>query len=105
MLDVTEARSFDERLLREKALLQTALDHMDQGLLVVERDMSVPVLSKRAAEILCLPAAFAENPPSFPEILTYQVESGAISEELMHSGINRFILDLSRMVWHRHAVQ
>jgi diguanylate cyclase (GGDEF)-like protein/PAS domain S-box-containing protein len=94
MLDVTEARSFDERLLREKALLQTALDHMDQGLLVVERDMSVPVLSKRAAEILCLPAAFAENPPRFPEILTYQVDSGAISVELMNSGINRFILDL-----------
>jgi diguanylate cyclase (GGDEF)-like protein/PAS domain S-box-containing protein len=93
MLDVTEVRSFDERLEREKTLLQTTLDHMDQGLLVVEPDMSVPVLSKRATEILCLPAAFAENPPSFPEILAYQCESGAISRELMQSGINSFILN------------
>jgi diguanylate cyclase (GGDEF)-like protein/PAS domain S-box-containing protein len=94
MLDVTEARSFDERLAREKALLQTTLDHMDQGLIVVEPDMSVPVLSKRATEILCLPPAFAEHPPSFPEILAYQCESGAISPEVMNSSINTFILNL-----------
>jgi diguanylate cyclase (GGDEF)-like protein/PAS domain S-box-containing protein len=94
MLDVTEARAFDERLERERDLLQTTLDHMDQGLIVVEPDMSVPVLSRRVTEMLHLPEAFAEAPPSFPEILNYQYESGTITLEVLNSSINSFILEL-----------
>jgi diguanylate cyclase (GGDEF)-like protein/PAS domain S-box-containing protein len=94
MLDVTEARAFDERLERERDLLQTTLDHMDQGLIVVEPDMSVPVLSRRVTEMLHLPEAFIEAPPSFPEILNYQYESGTITLEVLNSSINAFILEL-----------
>ncbi len=92
LMDVTEARSFDERLQREKDLLQTTLNHMDQGLMVVEPDMSIPVLSIRTTELLSLPREFAETTPSFPELLDYQYESGAISKETRDSGINTFIL-------------
>jgi len=94
MLDVTEARAFDERLERERDLLQTTLDHMDQGLIVVEPDMSVPVLNHRVTEMLHLPEAFIEAPPSFPEILAYQYESGTIPLEALNSNINAFILEL-----------
>jgi PAS domain-containing protein len=93
VMDVTEARSFDERLQREKDLLQTTLNHMDQGLMVVEPDMTVPVLSIRTTELLCLPREFAETTPTFPELLDYQYESGAISKETRDSGINNFILN------------
>jgi diguanylate cyclase (GGDEF)-like protein/PAS domain S-box-containing protein len=92
IMDVTEARSLDERLQREKDLLQTTLDHMDQGLFVVEPDMSVPVLSRRVTELLALPAEFAETKPSFPELLDYQYETGSISRELRDSSINQYIL-------------
>ena len=93
MLDVTEARAFDARLQREKDLLQATLDHMDQGLVVVDSDLSIPVLSRRVVELLNLPPEFAETPPSLPEILAYQYESGAISRETMTSSINSFILN------------
>ena len=93
VLDVTEARAFDGRLQRERDLLQTTLDHMDQGLIVVEPDLKVPVLNKRVTEILNLPPEFAEVPPSFVEVLNFQYESGAISLETMNSSINSFILN------------
>jgi diguanylate cyclase (GGDEF)-like protein/PAS domain S-box-containing protein len=93
LLDVTEARSFDERLQREKDLLQATLDHMDQGLIVVEPDLSIPVLSKRVTELLCLPEEFARTHPSFVEVLNYQYESGAITLDTVTSSINSFILN------------
>jgi diguanylate cyclase (GGDEF)-like protein/PAS domain S-box-containing protein len=93
LMDVTEARSFDERLQREKDLLQTTLNNMDQGLMVVEPDMTIPVLSLRTTELLCLPREFAETTPSFPELLDFQFESGAIDRETRDSGINTFILN------------
>jgi diguanylate cyclase (GGDEF)-like protein/PAS domain S-box-containing protein len=82
------------RLERERALLQTVIDRMDQGVLVVEPDMSVPVLSRRVIELLALPEDFIERRPSFPEILAYQYESGTISLETLNSGINTYILNL-----------
>jgi diguanylate cyclase (GGDEF)-like protein/PAS domain S-box-containing protein len=83
-----------ERLERERDLLRTALDHMDQGLLVVARDMSVPVLSRRVAELLHLPADFVALRPSFPEILNHQFVTGTISFETLTSSINGYILNL-----------
>lgn len=69
-----------------------AIDFMDQGVLVVAPDLSVPVLNLRATELLDLPPEFAVDHPSFPEILAYQVESGAITAAYMNSSINGFIL-------------
>ncbi len=73
-------------------LLRTTLDHMDQGILVVDGDLNVPILSQRAAELIDLPAAFASSPPSFRDVLAYQVKVGAISQEYMESSINTFII-------------
>lgn len=69
-----------------------AIDFMDQGLLVVAPDLSVPVLNFRAIELLDLPAEFATDRPSFPDILAYQVETGAITSAYRDSSINGFIL-------------
>lgn len=78
-------------------LLKTTLDHMDQGILVVDGNLDVPILSKRATQLIDLPAAFAANPPPFRDILAHQVKVGAISREYMESSINRYILDKSQM--------
>ncbi|CAN5596237.1 PAS-domain containing protein [soil metagenome] len=93
MMDVTDARSLDERLARETALLQTTLDHMDQGLIVVESDLSIPVLSRRTAELLCLPPEFIETKPSFIELLDYQYESGSINKKVRESSENTYIIN------------
>ncbi len=75
------------------ALLRTTLDHMDQGILVVDGNLDVPILSPRAAELIDLPAAFAANPPSFRDILAHQVKVGAITQDYMESSINAVIID------------
>jgi diguanylate cyclase (GGDEF)-like protein/PAS domain S-box-containing protein len=92
LIDVTDARAFDERLEREREFLRTTLDHMDQGLIVVEPDLSVPVLSRRVAELLDLPEAFVETHPTFPEILNFQLESGRISRDAMNAAVQSMIM-------------
>jgi len=94
IVDVTGAWAFDERLEAERTLLRAVLDNMDQGLMVVAPDMSVPVLNRRCAELLDLPDAFLEARPSFPEIVRYQYDTGAISLEMMESGVNAHVLHL-----------
>ena len=76
----------------EREILAQSLDHMDQGIMVVRADMSVPVLSRRALELTGLPQRFAADPPSFEALLDYQVEMGEITTETRDSGINAFIL-------------
>ena len=75
-----------------RALLDTVVNSMDQGVLVVNADLTVPFLSARTAELIDLPAEFAKNPPSFRDILQYQVDTNAITERYMVSTINDLIL-------------
>lgn len=78
--------------------LITAFNSMDQGLIVVRVDLSVPILNVRAAKLLDFPRSFVETRPNFREILSYQVESGAISQAYMDSSINDFILRGDQLV-------
>jgi hypothetical protein len=72
--------------------LNIAFNSMDQGLIVVRADLTVPILNVRATELADCPRGFADTRPNFREILAYQVESGAISQAYMDSSINDFIL-------------
>lgn len=72
--------------------LNIAFNSMDQGLIVVRADLTVPILNVRATELADCPRGFADTRPNFREILAYQVESGAISQAYMASSINDFIL-------------
>ena len=94
MLDVTEARAFDERLQREKDLLQATLDHMDQGLIVVEPRPERPG-AQPARDRDPEPARRSSPRPrrASARSCDYQYESGAISRETMTSSINSFILN------------
>lgn len=74
------------------SLLNNVVHHMDQGIMVVRPDLTVPILNVRAAKLIDLPLSFADNPPTFPELLAYQVEVGAITSTYMKSTINDFIL-------------
>ena len=75
------------------SLLDIVIHSMDQGLLVVNADLTVPILNVRATELIDLPQHWADDPPSFREILAYQVKVGAITSAYMLSSINDFILD------------
>ena len=79
------------RVRAERDILVQTLDRMDQGIIVVRADMSIPFLSLRATELIGLPAAFAANPPDFPDLLNHQLATGQITEAFRDRRINAAI--------------
>jgi signal transduction histidine kinase/DNA-binding NarL/FixJ family response regulator/HPt (histidine-containing phosphotransfer) domain-containing protein len=55
------------------ALLESVLDHMDQGLMMIDAAGNVPVYNSRVLEILGLPAEFMATKPTFREIVEHQL--------------------------------
>jgi signal transduction histidine kinase len=66
----------ERRLAEKSALLEATLEHMDQGLLVVAPDQTVPVCNRRAVELLDLPPALMASRPRWMEVLEHQFRSG-----------------------------
>jgi NO-binding membrane sensor protein with MHYT domain len=63
------------RELDEKAaLLQATLDNMDQGILMVDADGTVPVCNQRAMGLLDLPPDLMGSRPAFEAVRQYQLE-------------------------------
>ncbi len=59
-----------EHLIAEKSrVLQVTLDHMDQGLLMIAADRTVPVCNRQAVALLDLRPALIESCPSFDDVL------------------------------------
>jgi diguanylate cyclase (GGDEF)-like protein len=61
-----------QRLAEKTAALQTTLDHMDQGLMMVTADRLVAVCNLRAMEMLDLPPELFEKPMRFDDLIAYQ---------------------------------
>lgn len=73
-LQLAERRAREsEALLKQKSLLlETTLDRMEQGLMMVNADRVVEVCNRRAMELLELPRALMESRPTFNEVLAWQ---------------------------------
>jgi diguanylate cyclase (GGDEF)-like protein len=52
--------------------LETTLDNMDQGLMVIAKDRTVPICNRRAVELLDLPEKLMACGPKWDEVLAYQ---------------------------------
>ena len=65
-------RESEARLAKQAIVLETTLDHMNQGLMMVTADRQVAVCNRRAIEMLGLPSDLARRRPSFGEILAFQ---------------------------------
>ena len=64
-----EALAASERRLEEvTAILDTALAHIGEGILVIDADRRIPICNGRAIELLDLDAAALENRVSFDEL-------------------------------------
>ena len=61
------------KLEQESHLLQTTLDQMDQGLIMVGPDQRVEICNDRALALLDLPAEFVANRPLFADLLQFQM--------------------------------
>jgi signal transduction histidine kinase len=65
-------RKSERRLTEKSQLLETTLEHMDQGIMVVDADRIVRLCNRRAIEILDLPKELMEAHPHFDDLLAYQ---------------------------------
>ncbi|MEI7711046.1 MAG: ATP-binding protein [Rhodospirillales bacterium] len=76
-----EALRVSERDVAEKSnLLETTLEHMDEGIMLVTADRTVAVCNKRAIELLALPPELVASRPNFADILSYQWRNNEFSQ-------------------------
>ncbi len=62
-----------EAKVRQKAdQLQLTLENMSQGIMLVTKDLQIPIINSRCGELLDLPAEFIEHPPRFDELVEFQ---------------------------------
>jgi diguanylate cyclase (GGDEF)-like protein len=73
---VDAARRSEARLAEQSALLETTLDHMNQGLMMVDAAGVVAVCNRRAMEILELPPALMAAHPPIADVVEYQTRNG-----------------------------
>ncbi len=67
-----------EAKARQKAdQLKLTLENMSQGIMLVTKDLEIPIINSRCAELLDLPKAFIKSPPRFDELVRYQAQRGA----------------------------
>jgi diguanylate cyclase (GGDEF)-like protein len=73
---VDAAGESEARLAAQTALLETTLEHMDQGLMMVDAAGMVAVCNRRVIEILELPPAMMMAHPPFAEVVAFQTRRG-----------------------------
>jgi PAS domain-containing protein len=66
-------RESERRLTQKSQLLETTLEHMDQGIMVVDASRIVALCNSRAIEIMELPEELMASHPKFDDVLAYQV--------------------------------
>lgn len=77
-----EALGASEMTAREKSHeLQVTLDHMSQGIVMIDADRRIPVVNRRAIELLGLPEEFLHDPPTFDEVLQFQSATGEFGHD------------------------
>jgi diguanylate cyclase (GGDEF)-like protein len=74
-----------ERLTEEKSyLLETTLNHMDQGLMMIAADDTVAICNRRAMDLLDLPRELMARHPTWNDVLKYQWKTS----EFTHADIS-----------------
>jgi diguanylate cyclase (GGDEF)-like protein len=62
-----------EAAARQKAnQLELTLESMSQGIMLVTKDLSIPIINKKCGELLKLPDSFIEKPPRFDQLVEYR---------------------------------
>ena len=77
----TELQASRERLAEQSAALGTTLDHMNQGILMVDSQRIVAVCNTRAIEMLDLPAPLMTSRPTFDDVVSHQRDIGEFKSE------------------------
>lgn len=79
--DITALRRAEAERERQSALLTTTLEHMNNGLLVLDRDKRIILYGPRTCDFLNIPAAFLDTKPTNSEMFRYLRANGDYPED------------------------
>lgn len=82
----SRARRSRQRALRTAEQLRLTLENITQGIILVRRDMTIPVINRRTIELLELPAQWQRDPPRFDQMVAYLHEKGEFNHEPAPAG-------------------
>lgn len=74
--DITEARRAEEALRESKAVLEDALEYMDQGISLMDSQLIARAVNRRFLEILGFPDRLGKPGTHFEEYIRYNAERG-----------------------------
>jgi len=74
--DITEARRAEQALRESKAVLDDTLEHMDQGITMVDSDLRVLAVNKRFCDLYGYPREFLQPGQTFPGFVRNIAERG-----------------------------
>lgn len=84
-VDLTDLKRAERALAEKSALFEATLESMDQGLLMIARDGTVPVVNERAIQLLGLPAELMASRPTYRAVREHLRRSGAWGESIEDS--------------------
>lgn len=74
--DVTERERAEEAIKRQSAILQTTLDHLEQGVSVIGPDLQMMAMNRRFCEVLDFPEEMARAGGPFEEFFRFNAMRG-----------------------------
>lgn len=69
-------RSQHRRLIGSQTALAATLDNISQGIIMVDAEGGIPVINRRAAELLGLPEPLVRARPRFADLVRWQIAQG-----------------------------
>jgi len=70
--------------------LQLTLENMSQGIMMVTKDLQIPIINARCGELLDLPPEFIKKPPRFDQLIEYQTQHGKFRNAATSNGRELF---------------
>jgi diguanylate cyclase (GGDEF)-like protein len=84
------------RLQRSRQVLSDAVEHIDQGLLLIDERRELPLINRRAIELLSIPPEILAGTPSYDRLLQWQLDTAEFGTETETEKRFRAHLRLSR---------
>ena len=86
-----ELSASKEESRRKSRELEVTLDHMDQGIMMVDANGETAVINGRAVELLGLPSQFLRSRRAFGDIISHVQKAGEFDPELVSSEVRALI--------------
>ncbi|MBV8916230.1 MAG: diguanylate cyclase, partial [Acetobacteraceae bacterium] len=96
-----ELQASRQRLAEESAALETTLDHMNQGIMMIEPDRTVAVCNERAMQMLDLPPELMARHPSFDQVVAHQRAMNEFVDENAAAWVGRADLAGNPLIYER----